>query len=1067
MGTPTSAGSPAAKTQVGRSAVALVVGIGEHLHVKECHLDELPCAPNDARELVRVLTDPACTGFAPDRVTLLTNADARRETVIQHLSEWLPEQGQGAELVLIFFAGHGRLRRTAGGQEEGFLLPHDADTRNLAATGIAMRDVARWIDDIQAAGAAAVVLILDCCRAASIRKRNSLDGSSLSSQSGLNPAALALLAGKGRFIITACGEDQDSLEMEHLDHGLFTWHLLQALRGRAADADGGVTIDKLFLDVQHHVATEANRWGYKQEPWRSFEGGSIHLVLPRPRAASTVTGKAETVPDRTAGSGGGGRTKVPASPPTGTLDLTNEAAVLAALPRLIAGLGSANVAALFRFLLHQSPRVKAAAHKAIKANWPRVNSAVLDLAQKSAASKANEAYLTTVLKGLNAYRAHPRIVELLDHLVDDLPPSLRLFGIEMLEDKRLRLGVDQVARLFEELPSPYLIEKALGQGAATGAYLARHRRTRQEVVVRVLRPKFAEDYTVRSLFRRLCERSVVFRHHCLVRTHDVFADARRKLYGVVRDHVPTATLRQALQAGPLAPADALDVLRQTAEALAAVHREGAWHGGVKPGNIFWEARPTGGQAVLGDPSLLLADPALPAESFGVPPERLADEFRYAAPEVHEGQLGPAADLYALGCLAYELLCRRPPFTALLRSELVMQHRRTAPEPPSQHGSPLGRAGDDFVLRLLAKDPARRFPDAPAVLRALTELPLALETTTSLSSAGEPETGCTTAQRRQVYLTQESVVDYSAAASASQPAPPSREQQAEGEMPQAFGRYRIRRELGRGGMGSVYLALDPQLDREVALKVLHRWGMDSPQQQERFVREARVLARLDHPNICPIYDVGQQEGVLYLVMRYIEGDSLMDRLRAGGPMDQVDATRLVERIARALQFAHEQGIVHRDVKPANILLDQRLGEPIILDFGLAALREGGARLTGSGHFAGTPAYMSPEQITNFRQVKPAADQYSLGATLYHLLCGCGPFSPFEGSLHSLYHQILERSPPPMRQVRPDVDPSLEEICLRTLAKAPAERFPSMAAFADALAAWLRKRGEEGQAGVNAP
>src|SRR5581483_1302271 len=195
---------------------------------------------------------------------------------------------------------------------------------------------------------------------------------------------------------------------------------------------------------------------------------------------------------------------------------------------------------------------------------------------------------------------------------------------------------------------------------------------------------------------------------------------------------------------------------------------------------------------------------------------------------------------------------------------------------------------------------------------------------------------------------------------------------------------IEKKLGQGGMGAVYLAHDTELDRRVALKVPGFVAGDPPGVLERFQREARAAAKLHHPNLCPVFDVGQVGGVHYLTMAFIPGRTLARVLRdRGGPMDEMEAARLIRTLALALGEAHRAGVVHRDLKPANIIMSAR-GEPVILDFGLARRAED-SRMTATGAALGTPAYMPPEQVEGDpTAVGPASDIYGLGVILYELL-----------------------------------------------------------------------------------
>lgn len=272
------------------------------------------------------------------------------------------------------------------------------------------------------------------------------------------------------------------------------------------------------------------------------------------------------------------------------------------------------------------------------------------------------------------------------------------------------------------------------------------------------------------------------------------------------------------------------------------------------------------------------------------------------------------------------------------------------------------------------------------------------------------------------------------------------------LPESFGRYRILRKIGQGGMGSVFLARDTQLDRQVALKVPHfRAGIDTSL-VERFYREARAAAAFDHPNLCPVYDVGCLDGVHYLTMPHIEGASLAEYLATGKALPIRPVVGLVRKMALAMQVAHARGVVHRDLKPGNVLINARR-EPVIMDFGLARLSAAAdAHLTEHGTLLGTPAYMAPEQVRgDLSAIGPACDIYALGVILYELLTGQ---LPFQGPATAVLVQIVTEDPPPIAQLRPEVSPLLEGICRKMMARSIAARYASMADVAAALTVALR-------------
>jgi WD40 repeat protein/predicted Ser/Thr protein kinase len=273
------------------------------------------------------------------------------------------------------------------------------------------------------------------------------------------------------------------------------------------------------------------------------------------------------------------------------------------------------------------------------------------------------------------------------------------------------------------------------------------------------------------------------------------------------------------------------------------------------------------------------------------------------------------------------------------------------------------------------------------------------------------------------------------------------------LPEQFGRYRILRRLGQGGMGAVYLAHDEQLNRDVALKVPHQPAQGDQDTLVRFLREARAAAALNHPNLCPVYDCGDIDGVHFLTMAYIEGEPLSALGGPGRPLPPRRAAEMVLKLATALEEAHRNGIIHRDLKPSNILINRR-HEPVVTDFGLARLsRRDDARLTRHGQVLGTPAYMAPEQVVgDLAAMGPGCDIYSLGVILYELLTGR---LPFDGTPEVIMVRIATELPLPPTRHQPGIDTGLEEICLKALAKKPARRFGSMADLAAALADYLAR------------
>jgi serine/threonine-protein kinase len=272
----------------------------------------------------------------------------------------------------------------------------------------------------------------------------------------------------------------------------------------------------------------------------------------------------------------------------------------------------------------------------------------------------------------------------------------------------------------------------------------------------------------------------------------------------------------------------------------------------------------------------------------------------------------------------------------------------------------------------------------------------------------------------------------------------------------LGQYEVQDFIGQGAMGLVYRAYHVQLERTGAVKVLQGIAPD-PDTTSRFRHEAQAIAQMRHPNILNVYDFGEHEGMPYMIVEYVPGGSLANRL-GQGPLDPGAALRYLRGIAAGLDYAHGLGIVHRDVKPANILLEKD-DTPVLADFGLVKLMQGTSLRSMTGVTTGTPAYMAPEQVTG-KDVGPAADRYSLASIAYEMLTGVIPFDG-EGLIELLYAQVHRDSPLPSSR-NASLSPEVDAVIMRGLAKAPAARWETCVAFVDALAAALANKAEPAMA-----
>src|SRR5574337_1017744 len=266
----------------------------------------------------------------------------------------------------------------------------------------------------------------------------------------------------------------------------------------------------------------------------------------------------------------------------------------------------------------------------------------------------------------------------------------------------------------------------------------------------------------------------------------------------------------------------------------------------------------------------------------------------------------------------------------------------------------------------------------------------------------------------------------------------------------LGPYRVLEQIGVGGMATVYKAYQPSMDRDVAIKILPHYLSQDAEFAQRFQRDAHAIARLEHAHILPVYDYGESDGITYIAMRYVQAGTLRERI-ARGPLPLDEINRLVGQIGSALDYAHRLGIIHRDVKPSNVLIDDQ-GNTYLTDFGLARMMESSQQLTASGVGVGTPAYMSPEQGQGVK-VDHRSDIYSLGVVLYEMVTGHVPYEA-ETPMGVVLKHISDPLPLP-RKLAPNVPEGVEKVILRALAKDPVHRFQTAGEMVEALSIAVRR------------
>jgi eukaryotic-like serine/threonine-protein kinase len=434
----------------------------------------------------------------------------------------------------------------------------------------------------------------------------------------------------------------------------------------------------------------------------------------------------------------------------------------------------------------------------------------------------------------------------------------------------------------------------------------------------------------------------------------------------------------------------LDILQQVGDYLARLHPAEIFHGMIIPENIL--ITPNKVIRIMGSGY---------AQGVNLSAGLLAGQLEtlpYYAPELRAGEsLTPETDFYALGAVLYAALTGELP-------ELDLKD----PYPGNK------RAGippelDDLVAKCLSITPAQRVHSTVELLNGL----------------GEVRRGITAGSQDTILGMEDALVGHT------------------------LGTYQLVERLGQGGMATVYRAYEPTLDRYVAIKILPQFFARDRNFTQRFRREARAVAQLDHPNIVAIHNYGEEGGITYIAMRLVEGGTLKQVRGQAYPPDR--AIKLIQPIARALDYAHKRGIIHRDIKPANILIAE--GDwPMLADFGLAKMAEASQKLTGTGVGVGTPMYMSPEQGQGIN-VDHRTDIYSLGIMLYEMLTGDVPFRA-DTPMGVVIKHITAPMPMP-RSINPDIPEPLERIILKATAKSPDQRFQTANEMSEVLELMLHQ------------
>lgn len=535
----------------------------------------------------------------------------------------------------------------------------------------------------------------------------------------------------------------------------------------------------------------------------------------------------------------------------------------------------------------------------------------------------------------------------------------------------------------------YRIVEKIGEGGMGQVYKAEDLKLGRQVALKLLPSGSHDDHNAKSRFVQEARAASALNHPNIVTIHSI--EQGDGFDFIVMEYVEGKTLRSIIENGSVEISKLLDIGAEVADALFVAHSAGFIHRDIKPSNILVTAR---GQAKILDFGLAkavgIADRAVSGEytvSQLTKAGMILGTVSYMSPEQTRGEsLDFRTDIFSLGAVLYEAATGKVPFNGPSILSILHEIATVEPPSPSTISQNVPQGLDAIVHRALQKNKDQRYSSAAEFAEALRSLRFA-------------------------------------------------------------NRYQILREIGRGGMGVVYLARDPLLQRDVALKVITPDFLGS-EAVERFKREARVVANMDHPAIVGVHDIGEHGGSLFFVMPYVAGTNLRSFIKEGA-LSLGDVLDIGIQVAEALEYSHSKDVVHRDIKPENILVSQDDSSGVnmrvrVTDFGLA-MATAQSHLTKTGTLVGTISYLSPEQLSA-RELDHRTDIYSLGIVLYECLTGK---APYVGEIQSVLYRIAHEIPQSPRAMGADIPEELEEIIMRSLEKDPAKRFQRAKEVADAL------------------
>ena len=547
------------------------------------------------------------------------------------------------------------------------------------------------------------------------------------------------------------------------------------------------------------------------------------------------------------------------------------------------------------------------------------------------------------------------------------------------------------------LADRYEIQKMLGEGGMGAVYKAMDRELDRIVALKVIRGELADNPDILQRFKQELILARLVTHRNVIRIFDIGAAGNVKF--ITMDYVEGRDLKSVLTEQRKLPAGkACDVIRQVCLGLEAAHSEGVVHRDLKPQNIMLDGQ---GRVYLMDFGLARSMELVGMTRTGA----LLGTPAYMSPEQAKGEKVDArTDLFSLGVIFYELVTGVLPYQAESMMATLIKRAKEPPVPPNQVDHSVPPAVNEAIMKCLQIKLDRRYQSAGEILTDLG-FTSALQTSTVQAPV----------------ISSKSVFEV-----ASNLAPGSQ-----------FGpRYRIESLLGEGGMGKVYKAYDSEVGRNVALKLVKPELAKNPASMERLKQELLLASQISHKNILRIHDLGDVGGLKFISMAYVDGKDLHNLIATEGKLPILRAVAITRLLCLALEAAHHEGVVHRDLKPQNVLMDSN-GQVFVSDFGLAKSLEGpSTMMTTAGEVLGTPRYMSPEQAES-KSADNRSDLYSLGLILYEMVTGDLPFGS-DSIMQTMYQRVTEDAKSP-QLLNPEVPDYLSEIILRCLKRDPKQRY----------------------------